>query len=132
MIATTRTSHTTRTYFDAEAALDRCCGDVDFLAEMVDLLQTTVVSQLQEIDQAIASQCPVELGAAAHAMKGTVASMTSSRPYELALRLERLGKSSSCEHADLIAEELRISVDQLLREAEQWIAVNRVAGTTPD
>jgi len=112
----------TTSYFDCEAALDRCCGDEDFLAEMVDLLATSVATQLAAVDLAIAASGPQALGEAAHALKGAVASMTTARPYKLAYDLELLGKTGTCDHAETIVAELRLSLDQLLKETQQWSA----------
>lgn len=112
----------TTAYFDYEAALDRCCGDEDFLAEMVDLLATSVATQLTAIELAIAARDPQSLDESAHALKGTVSFMTSSRPFDLARDLELLGKSGTCNHAEFIAAELRLSLDELLSETQQWAA----------
>ncbi len=113
---------TTTNYFDVEAALDRCCGDVDFLAEMVDLLASSVLTQMTAIEVACAARCPRELGEAAHALKGSISTMTSSVPYELARDLESLGKSGTCEGADIVVSTLRASLHQLLKETQQWSA----------
>lgn len=110
----------TTTHFDYPGALDRCCGDEEFLAEMVDLLASSVATQLAAINAAAAMRSPDELRHAAHALKGAVASMTSARPYELVRELEWLGKSGTCHHADALIAELRVSLDQLLNEMRWW------------
>lgn len=114
------TSNRTPTYFDLDAALDRCCGDENFLAEMGELLVHSVKTQLTVVDAAVASQSAAQLRAASHALKGAVASMTTARPYELTYRLEMLGASGTCDHAESLVAELRQSLDQLLSEIREW------------
>ncbi len=114
-------------FFDYASALDRCCGDEDFLAEMVDLLVTSTATQFAAVEGAVTARNAVEIAAAAHALKGTVGSMTSSRPYLLAQKLEWLGKSGTCDRADGLVSELRSSIAQLLQECQSW-ATHRTSG----
>lgn len=113
---------TTCLYFDLPAALNRCCGDEDFLNEMAEMLAITVETQLAVIEDAFRSRCAQELGSAAHALKGAVASMTTGRPYELLRDLEMCGKSGTCDGGGKIIAELHQCLDQLLAEIKQWSA----------
>jgi len=113
---------TTETYFDLAAALDRCCDDADFLAEMVDMLEGTVATQTVAIREAIQHTDPRALGESAHALKGAISSMTTATPYALARDLEQLGKNGECTGAEPLLAALQISLEQLLRETRHWAA----------
>ncbi len=120
----------TTTCFDLKAALDRCCGDDDFLAEMIDLMQSSVVMQLAAMDAAIATGSASDLSEAAHAMKGVVSSMSTSRPYELAFDIELLSKSGHCDQAIAMLIPLRESLEQLVAETRHWQAQRQRLSTT--
>lgn len=119
----------TNAYFDLDAALQRCCDDAEFLAEMIDLLSTSVVTQGHTIVEAIRRRDPHAIAVSAHALKGTVASMTTSVPYQLAWELEQLGKSGDCTGAEPLFAALQISLDRLLCETGDWVAQHRLATT---
>lgn len=108
-------------YFDLEAALERCCDDAEFLAEMIDLLGSSVTPQCEAIAEAIRQRDPKALAESAHSLKGTVASMTTAAPYQLAWELEILGKDGDLIGVDALLAALRVSVDQLLQETRAWV-----------
>ncbi|HET6426126.1 MAG TPA: Hpt domain-containing protein [Planctomycetaceae bacterium] len=108
------------TYFDFDAALDRCCGDTDFLAEMVDLLQTTVATRRIALRAAVDRGDPEAIAEVAHALKGAVGSMTTGVPYTVTRELELLGMSGESAGADTLLNTLEISLDQLLHETRSW------------
>lgn len=107
-------------YFDLSAALDRCCDDPDFLAEMIDLLGGTLQTQLTALDAAIHDRDSESLAESAHALKGAVASMTMAAPYELSRELEWLGKSGETTGAEVLSAALHVATDQLLNETQAW------------
>jgi HPt (histidine-containing phosphotransfer) domain-containing protein len=115
----------TATYFDLEAALDRCCDDPDFLVEMIEMLEDTVPAQLAAIETAIRANDADSLSRSAHALKGAVASMTTATPYALAYEIEFTGKAHTCEGTDVLFASLQISLEQLLRETRAWVDQHR-------
>lgn len=117
------------TYFDLVAALDRCCGDTDFLAEMVDLLQSTVATQRCALRAAIHTHDPQAIARSAHSLKGAVASMTTAAPYAIAREIELLGMQGETAGVDVLLTALEVSLDQLLRETREWSA-NHVQTTS--
>lgn len=109
-------------YFDLDAALERCCDDADFLTEMIDLLGSSVATQREAIALAIRCEDPKALSESSHALKGAIASMTTSVPFQLARELEILGKDGGCTGADALFAALQISLDRLLHETHDWVA----------
>lgn len=76
-----------------EQVLDMAVGDVEFLAEMIELFFCYVPQQMKDIKQAVEANDPQKLTEAAHACKGTVGNYTKLEPYLLLQSLENDGKS---------------------------------------
>lgn len=107
-------------HFDLAAGLERCCGDAEFLGEMIDLLVESLPGLWESLDQAIVAADATELDESAHALKGTLSSMTMGAPYQLARELEYLGKSGSTSGAETLAGALHAVVQELIDELQDW------------
>lgn len=107
-------------HFDLIAALGRCCGDTEFLCEMIDLLVQSLPEQWTAVEQAIATASAAELAESAHALKGGLSSMTMGAPYQLSRDLEILGKSGSTTGAAPLATALQTVMQELTTELHHW------------
>ncbi|MFH1301624.1 MAG: Hpt domain-containing protein [Planctomycetota bacterium] len=76
-----------------EEVLDMAMGDVEFLAEMIELFLSYVPRQMNDIKQAIEENDSQKLSDAAHACKGTISNYTKLEPFHLLQSLENDGKS---------------------------------------
>lgn len=107
-------------HFDLTAGLDRCCGDAEFLCEMIDLFVQSLPEQWNAVEQAITTADATELDEAAHALKGVLSTLTMGAPYQLARELEFLGKSGSTTGAADLATRLQCVVQELTNELHNW------------
>lgn len=101
-----------------EQVLDMTVGDVEFLAEMIDLFFSYVPQQMHDIKQAVEENDPQKLTEAAHACKGTVGNYTKLEPYLLLQSLENDGKSKQLDESRIKYDSLEKEIAQLIAELE--------------
>jgi len=77
---------------DRSAVLARLDGNADLLAEMAEMFLQECPRLLEQIRQAIALSDAKAVEQSAHALKGAVSNFTSDGPFQVALRLEMLGR----------------------------------------
>jgi two-component system, sensor histidine kinase and response regulator len=99
--------------FDGEALLDRVDGDVEFLAETVDILDADAPGLLERLRAAVASGDANAVRSAAHTLKGMVANFCAPPAQEAALRLEQQGRSGDLVGAEAAAADLATEVERL-------------------
>lgn len=99
--------------FDPAVAMDRTCDDLDLLAELVELFAENRDHLLGDLAAAIERGDGRGVDQAAHALKGSVGTFTTLRPYRLARELEFCGKERRLEAAPQLLEALRISLADL-------------------
>ena len=95
--------------YDLHEALARYDGDQSFLSELAEIFLDSTTSLMQELQAAIASRDPGEIGHVAHALKGSLANFCAHPAGNLALKMEtecRAGQLESIEqlHHDLVQE----------------------------
>jgi len=100
--------------FDREAALARAGGDVDLLKEIVEVFLAECPIWISEVKDAVAVRDPMRLQRVAHTIKGAVDNCGASGAYDVALRLERMGREGHLRGAEqassaLESEFLRVS-----------------------
>tara|TARA_R110002111_G_scaffold248400_1_gene312010 strand:- start:11984 stop:12421 length:438 start_codon:yes stop_codon:yes gene_type:complete len=99
-----------------EQVLDMAVGDVEFLAEMIELFLKYVPQQMNDIKQSIVENDSHELFEAAHACKGTIGNYTKLEPYLLLQSLENDGKSDQLEESWNKYQSLEKEISQLIVE----------------
>lgn len=99
-----------------EQVLDMAVGDVEFLAEMIELFFSYVPQQMNDIQQAVENNDSQELADAAHACKGTVGNYTKLEPYLLLQSLENDGKSEQLDESQIKFGSLEKEIAQLIVE----------------
>ena len=85
---------------DREAALQRVEGDEVLLADLAKLFCEESPRMLSAIQEAIARKNAEALERAAHSLKGSVATFAAPRAFDLALKLERLGRANDFDNAE--------------------------------
>lgn len=78
--------------FDRRHALERVCGDEEFLRDMMELFLASYVGMLVEVNRRVESADLDDLADAAHALKGAVATLTQGECYEAARAAEYAGR----------------------------------------
>jgi len=112
------------TPIDREAALQRVEGDELLLADLAKLFSDESPRMLLAIQDAIAHKKADVLERAAHSLKGSVATFAAQQAFELALKLERLGRAGELADAERIfgllkAEIERVRADLAMLQAQQ-------------
>jgi len=104
--------------FDSCALVNVAGGDTALAAELAELFLAESDEHLMKILSAIKSADPARLQFAAHALKGSAASLTASEVAALAGRLEEMGKACDLTGAERAFTELAESMRSLATRLE--------------
>jgi PAS domain S-box-containing protein len=104
---------TEREVLDKAAVLDRVDGDAKLLMEIVALFLDDSPKLLAEIREAIARGDSLRLERAAHRLKGSAGSFCAQAVYQVALRLEEMGREKDLHHAVEACTELEEAMGRL-------------------
>ncbi|OEH84942.1 hypothetical protein BHU72_07050 [Desulfuribacillus stibiiarsenatis] len=99
--------------------------DQQLFQEIVEIFVAEYPTDLEKMRQAIANQNAVELSEVAHGLKGELGHLRAAKAYQLASRLEKLGKESELQEASKVLEEFTREL-ALLEEffsIENWIEI---------
>jgi signal transduction histidine kinase/DNA-binding response OmpR family regulator/HPt (histidine-containing phosphotransfer) domain-containing protein len=98
---------------NVEEALERCGGDHELLAELVQLFYEDLPQLLTELDRAVAMSDPDRVRRAAHTLKGAVGNFSAQPAFEAARDLENAGRDSRLGHAPRLLETVHRELDRL-------------------
>ena len=98
--------------FDEQALLERVEGDIEFLAETVQMLSEDCLPLIQQIQEAAASRDAYALEKSAHTLKGMFANFCAEPAVAIARELETRAREDKLEGIDS-------SVHVLLSETEE-------------
>lgn len=103
---------------DREMLLAQFGGDEEILREIAELFIEDAPRQLSEIQEAMARRDGDALARSAHSIKGAIGNFTESDAYDLALKLELLGRDKEFSRAEAVYGDLEKALDQLMSELE--------------
>ncbi len=100
---------------DQPALMENIDGDLEFLAETVEIFKEDGPELISRMRDAIAGGRCEDLGMAAHTYKGMVGNFCAAAAQQAALKLEMMGKNAELRGAeealtDLEAEAVRLKV----------------------
>ncbi len=102
------------TLIDSDAILQRMMGDRELLSQMVELFASAQGAMVERCREAIAGGDHEALQRAAHALKGMIGNFETGRAYELAQRLETIGKENiEIDEASLVLADLERQIVRL-------------------
>ncbi|MFG0274981.1 MAG: Hpt domain-containing protein [Phycisphaerales bacterium] len=107
--------------FDEEALLEQVDGDVEFLADTVEMLAADGPELVNELRAAIGSADAAAVGRVAHALKGMISNFCAPAVQEVALELERAGKAGDLSGAPALIDRLAEQVDALIAELNAFV-----------
>ena len=107
--------------FDEQELLERVDGDISFLAETVQMLETDGHTLIKEIQTALATGDAARVGRTAHALKGMISNFCAPGVQSLALDVERAGKAGDCAAATVAAIRLAPGLEALIGELGAFI-----------
>jgi two-component system, sensor histidine kinase and response regulator len=93
--------------------LERVGGDLELLAEVVQLFLNDCPKQLAALSEAVSQQDAVKIQRLAHAIKGQVSNLASEAATAAALRLELMGKDGNITGAGQQFSLLEGTIEQL-------------------
>jgi len=99
-----------------EQVLCMTVGDVEFLAEMIEIFLSYIPQQMKDIKQAIEERNSQMLYDAAHACKGLIGNYTKLDPYLLLVLLEEDAESGQLDESLIKFDSLEKEVSQLIVE----------------
>ncbi len=102
--------------FDEQVALSHTGGDRDLLRDVISLFRADARTSLRRIERAVQQRDGEALRAAAHALKGSIATVGSKPGRDLAAQLEQMGRDERFEDARSTCDTVRETLD-LLNEA---------------
>jgi signal transduction histidine kinase/CheY-like chemotaxis protein/HPt (histidine-containing phosphotransfer) domain-containing protein len=106
--------------FDREQALASVDWDMELFREVVGLFLEDYPKNMAEIDSAIREGDAFRLNRAAHALKGSVVNFGARNAFDLALRLEMMGKESELTGAGGIFNSLAGEMERLRKALENF------------
>jgi PAS domain S-box-containing protein len=112
--------------FDQKQALVCVDGDLELLREVVAIFWEECPHLLAGIDDAIISGDAVALERTAHRLKGSVGNFGARKVYDLALKLETMGKTGDLANADKASAELREALERLREPLDEFVERSRI------
>lgn len=103
----------TESVFDRNVALDRVEGNRELLQEIVELFFDETPGLLSAIQESITRGDAKALGRAAHTLKGAVSNFAAQGAYDVAQRLEVLGRSKDLTNVEEVHAELEREITRL-------------------
>ena len=101
---------------DTAALVEGFGGKPDLVRDVIDVFFEDAPAMLTRIGDAAGMRDAAAIGAAAHALKGSVAMFSKGPAYDAARHLEQLGRSGALDGLDAARTEVETSVKQLLEE----------------
>jgi HPt (histidine-containing phosphotransfer) domain-containing protein len=99
--------------FDHAEALARVEGDAELFAELVELFLDSYPEQLSAIRIGVHHRDAKAVQSAAHALKGAVGNFAGEEAFELARKLESIGRSGDLSMAESTSKALSAAVERL-------------------
>lgn len=96
--------------FAQEEALDRVDGDKELLFELFDMFFEDCDSRLEAIADAIANNNPSKLKEDAHSIKSALGNLGAMTSYDLAYKLELMGRDSDLNDAGNKFDEFKAEI----------------------
>ncbi|HIE28965.1 TPA: response regulator, partial [Candidatus Poribacteria bacterium] len=106
------TDDTSKSVMALEEALERVSGDKDLLKELVELSLEIYPEYIDEIRKGIEQNEPQKVRESAHALKGSSGNISATSIYEIAYRLETMGKEGVLDGAKEALENLESEMER--------------------
>lgn len=108
--------------FDPAEALERTCDDLELLAELSELFRENRDRLLVELTEAVETGNAKGVDEAAHALKGSIGTFTTKRPYHIARELEFCGKEACLEATPQLLSGLKAALVELEAAVTAFLA----------
>ena len=100
--------------YDFSAFIDRLGGDMEFVAECIELFEQEAPAALASVRDAVAGGSADLVSNAAHALKGMAGNFSAAGPAATAARLDRLARDGDLSEAAALMSRLEAEVPELV------------------
>ncbi len=107
--------------FDKDEVLKRFDEDKDFLSELVEIFINDAPEQLSEIQKAVDSHNDEEIQKSAHKLKGAISNFEEKEAYEVALKIETMGRNNRLDGVEEAYDTLVKEVEYLLNALREFV-----------
>ncbi len=107
---------------DAAEALQRCMGNVQLLARMLDKFQERSLQDLEELGKLISEQDAPQVARVAHALKGSAANLSVKHVCDWAGQLEAIGRDGDWDQAVSCLDRLKEEIDRFIKAVPEEMA----------
>jgi len=107
--------------FDEAELMERVDGDVEFLADTVQMLETDGRALMVELKTAVASGDAPAIGRTAHTLKGMTSNFCAPAVQTLALDVEKAGKAGDAAGAAAASAKLEPGLEALIVELVAFV-----------
>lgn len=111
--------------FDPAEAVDRACDDLDLLAELAELFSESRDRLLADLRSAVERGDADGIAQAAHALKGSIGTFSTLRPFQLVRELEFCGKERRLEPTPQLLDALIVALAELDTAVSTFLASRR-------
>jgi CheY-like chemotaxis protein len=112
--------------FDSAALLERLCGDVDLMTDVIAVFLEDCPARLAAIKDAVTRQHAVDLRSEAHGLKGIAANLSATGLFEAAQVLERIGAESRMNAAEAAWRQVSVEASHVIDVLRDRPAAGRV------
>ena len=107
--------------FDEAELMERVDGEVEFLADTVQMLEADGPALVAELRAALVSGDAPAVGRAAHALKGMISNFCAPEAQQSALEVERIGKGGDLAPAPAAVAALEERMEALIAELQSFV-----------
>lgn len=104
--------------FDITEALLRTDGDMELFQELAGIFLESYSKQLADVENAIEKNDMNALESAAHSIKGSVGVFCAKPAFDVALKLEMMGRENNMSEACEAYKVLSVEIERLCRALE--------------
>ena len=115
---------TDKLVFDREAALERVEGDLALYFELIDMFFESSSNEIGAIEEALRAEDAKLVGSRAHAIKSALGNLGAMTCFDLALEMEKAGKSGEISGVSGMLEKLKGEVESFKLEVSAFRAKN--------
>jgi Amt family ammonium transporter len=99
---------------DYDELMERCMGNAEFAASLLDELKTSGLGHMKELTQHIEAGAAQEAGATAHALKGAAGILGAKTLRALAAEIEMAGKANDVQRAASMLSDIQVELHRCL------------------
>jgi two-component system, sensor histidine kinase and response regulator len=99
--------------FDRAAALGRCGDDAQLLRELIDIFLAEIPGWMANLGSAFQSGNSEQVQRLAHTIKGGVSTFAATPAYEIAFRMETLGREGNLAEAGQVWQDMQTVIERL-------------------